>query len=376
MAAEPRVSILRASAGTLIGAVALALAACERGPIRVSESGFGAYEVSGNGEIYVRFVDGSGRGVRPEMRLTATPAQSYEADIAALGDGFAVAWYEKAADGRLDARLARFTRDGDTVWETGLAVGEGPSRNPVLRVRGDELFCAWIERAADGLEYVLGGWFTRDGEPREPAVPLGPANATTWNLNAAVDERGRAFVAYDARIGTDAEELHLAVLDAGHVELERLTGDDGHRSKYPDIALRGETAAVTWFDERDGNREVYLAVGALETLRRDVETRARRITENTGRSIGAYIAWNGPRLGLAWSDDTSGNYEVLFLPFDAAGEPLAPARQITRTPASSLIPAIRAWRDGFVLAWNEVERGAHGAHDPDARSEVMVTFVR
>ena len=41
-----------------------------------------------------------------------------------------------------------------------------------------------------------------------------------------------------------------------------------------------------------------------------------------------------------------------------------------------MIPAIKPWRDGFALAWDEVELGARSAHDDNTRAEVVFTTVR
>jgi hypothetical protein len=361
-------------------------------PRQVSESGFGAYEVSlaafddglalawydtrhGNAEIYVRPLDAAGRDAGPELRLTTTEEQSYEADIAPLENAFAVAWYEKAEDGALRARLGLWSRDGTHRWTTPVAAGTGDTRNPVVRSHGDALFCAWIEAAADGTEMVWAGWWGVDGRPRGAPVALGAASSNTWNLNAAVGESGSAVVVFDAQAGTQAEELFLATLTGGRVALTQLSTDDGVRSKYPDVALAGPDAALTWFDERDGNKEVYLAVAPLRGLSA-AGPHARRITSTTGESIGAYVAWNRQRIGLAWSDDSDGNYEVYFQSFDAVNYPQAPPQRLTETATDSLIPAIKPWRDGFAVAWDEVAPSPAGVHDEATRAEVLFTVVR
>ena len=91
-----------------------ALSACDA-PRQISDSGFGAYEVSlatradgfvvawydtrdGNAEVYVRYLDDAGRPVGSDRRLTSTGDQSYEPEIAALADGIAIAWYEKSRE--------------------------------------------------------------------------------------------------------------------------------------------------------------------------------------------------------------------------------------------------------------------------------------
>ncbi|HVJ29154.1 MAG TPA: hypothetical protein VNA66_02495, partial [Gammaproteobacteria bacterium] len=302
--------------------------------------------------MYVRSLDPDGRESGPELRLTTTAAASYEADIALLPDGFAIAWYEKEDDGRMRAQLGAWRHDGNPLWSMPVSVAAGSSRNAIVRRFRDELFCAWIEANESGAEFVWGGWWNLAGHSLGAPVRLGAAGDTTWNLNAAIAPTGEAWVVFDARADTRVDELFAARLADGIVTLARLTADDGIRSKYPDIALAGGRAAITWYDERDGNREVYLAAVPAAELALPIEERARRITTTPGWSIGAYLAWNGDRIGLAWSDNSSGNYEVFFQSLDAAGSPLAPPHRMSDTPMNSLIPAIEPWHDGFALAWD------------------------
>jgi hypothetical protein len=363
-------------------------------PRQISDSGFGAYEVSlaawsdglaiawydtrdANAEVYVRLLDGNGRETGRELRLTMTAAASYEADIAPLADAFAVAWYEKADDGAMRAQLGVWRLDGTPLWSVPVAAGSGSSRNAIVRSFGDALFCAWIEADGEGRESVWGRWWGRDGQPRGAPVRLGAAGETTWNLNAAIAPSGEAWVVFDARSGTRVDELFAAQLAEGQATLARLTADDGVRSKYPDLAFGPDgRAAVTWFDERDGNREVYLAATVAAELLLPIERRSRRITTTDGASIGAYLAVNGERIGLAWCDDSSGNYEVFFQPFDFGGDQLAPPRRISDTPTNSMIPAIEPWRDGFALAWDEVAAAPAGVGGESTRAEVVFTTVR
>jgi hypothetical protein len=305
--------------------------------------------------------------------MTYTAADSYEADLATLGDDLAIAWYEKSADTKLSAQLGLFERGGKTLWQRTLGA-RGNTRNPVVRAFGGALFCAWIEADDTGAETVRAGWWNADGTVRDAPTVLATAGSTTWNLNAAIAADGTAYVVYDATNSAAPEELFVARLANGSARVTQLTPTDGFASKYPDLALAGDRAALTWYDERDGNREVYLAVGAVADLDGTLFAHAQRVTKTPGESIGAYLAWNGDRLGIIWSDNTVGDYEVYFESFNAEGGSLAPARRITTTQPESLIPAIRPWRDGFAIAWSEVKFGK-AAHAEDSRSEVLVDFV-
>lgn len=374
----------------------LALGACDA-PRQISDSGFGAYEVSlatradgfavawydtrdGNAEVYVRYLDDAGRPIGSDRRLTSTGDQSYEPDIEALADGIAIAWYEKTEKDVLHARLGVWSPDLEPRWSIALGDPDGESRNPVVRAGADGLFAAWIERVPSGHEEVRAAWFGFDGAPRGMPIVVGRVGDMTWNLNAALGPHDTAFVVYDAHFDTDASELYLAEISADGAKLTRLTADDGFASTFPDVAIAGSQFAITWFDERDGNEEVYLAQGFLKVdLRAETFDQARRVTSTPGHSIGAYLAWNHARIGLAWSDDTVGAHEVYFQSFTETGAPLGEARRITSNPTSSLIPAIKPWRNGFALAWVEATmRGAEvgaEAHDPDTRAEVMFALA-
>lgn len=370
---------------------ALACGGCgASGGTPVSQSAAGAFEASlaavddgfavawydtrdGNAEIYLRTVDAQGQPTGPERRLTNSPELSYEADIQPAGQGLAVAWYEKSADNALQAKLGLWSRDGQPVWSQTISSAGRNGRNAIVRRHGNELMAVWLQDLAEGSatperpwdSEVWAGWWSMEGKPLRQARMVAPASRTTYNLNAAIDGRGWAWILFDAKAGTRSEELFVARTNGSAQEVALLTADDGIPSKYPDIALSGDNAAVTWYDERDGNQEVYLFAGRMANF---VEDRAVRVTETAGHSIGAYVAWNGRRIGLAWSDDTEGQYEVYFRGFNENGEPLSAATRLTDNDTASRVPAIRAAGSGFALAWNEWEG--------DERSQVAFTMVR
>ena len=361
----------------LVVASALTAAACSARPTQVSNSRTGAFEAAltpfeggfaaawydtrdGNGEIYVRLLDENGTPVGSERRLTNSPEDSFEASIDRLGDMMAIAWYEQSATGQQTAKLGAWTRDGANRWVHTFA---RDTRNPVVRTTSTAVFCAWVQTDADRGEAVFAAWWDKDGQQTGPAIRLGPASKTTWNLNASIDEQGRGWVVFDAEFSTRASEVYVARADGSASTAVRLTKDDGAPSKYPDLALGGDgRAALSWQEERDGNVEVYLISGKLSDLAGEIDGRARRVTNTPGESTGAYIAWSGDRLGLAWSDKTPGQPEVYFESFDSTGAAREPARRITQTSTWSLVPAIRPRGNGFAIAWNEYQPASVEVH--------------
>ena len=236
-------------------------------------------------------------------------------------------------------------------------------------------------RAADAEPNVSAAIWAQqlslDGEPLGVAHRVADASRTTWNLNLSVDSEGVPWVVFDAQLETRAHELFLARLDRDRALVKRLSADDGASSIYPDLAFGAGRAAVTWWDTRDGNAEVYLAVLDEEELPHGIEPVAARVTDTAGESLGAYIAWNGARFGLAWSDESEPGrpHEVYFQQFTAAGVPVQAPRRLTGNPTASLIPAIRAAGSRFALAWNEDDVNARGDHRSGGRSEVLFAFA-
>jgi hypothetical protein len=324
----------------------------------------------GNAEIYLRLLDDKGLPAGAEHRLTQSADASYEASIERVGDIFVVAWYELAANGRPTAMFGAWNRDGHRKWVTTVAED---ARNAVIRADGKTIVCAWIQADADGYEAGWVGAWDENGQQSRAPARVGPASKNTWNLN--LELRGSdTWVVFDAVASTRTSELFLGRVGPSGVSLERLTRDDGAPSKYPDVKINSEgRVALTWYDMRDGNEEVYLLVGLASALQGEIDDRARRVTVTEGESIGAYAAWNEGRVGLAWSDKTPGAHEVYFQSFDGDGMPLEPVRRLTRTETWSLVPAIRPWRKGFALAWIEYQPAARQVHD--GTGDVAFTLV-
>jgi hypothetical protein len=335
----------------------------------------------GKGELYQQAVDADGRLYGTEVRLTTGTPEAFEPDIQAVegtqgGDGFVIGWYEKNAAGGYEPRLGFWSRNGAARWIKTLAPR---GRNTVIRVHGELVFAAWVEDEVSPAAGLWTGWWNVRGEVVVAPRRVADAGKTTYNLNAALtsDSRGHgvpvAFVVFAATVRTKADEIYAVEDDAEHAQVTRLTADDGFASAYPDLALSGSRAALTWFDLKDGNEEVYLNVGPLATLVRADAVAGTRVTTTKGHSIGAYTTWNGDQVGLAWCDDTIGQHEIYFAQFDASGTRRGDIQQLTNTTPDSLIPAIRPWRSGFALVW--IEYVGTDDHDARGRSQVLLKVV-
>lgn len=312
--------------------------------------------------IYLRRADAGGRPRGAAIRLSDGERDAYEPSLQMLDGDAVVAWYEKSTNGHLQAVLGRFAPSGTARWLQVLSPADQMGRIPVVRVHDARIHVAWLQQPAQrqpstvhhALVEADGRWIR---SPRQ----IGTAGADTWNLNAAVDAGGRFLLVFDARTVGSANELQLIEVTGNDTRHLTLSAEDGHASTYPDLVLNGDRVALTWFDNRDGNEEVYLFAGTLAELTGPLDSRATRVTRSDGASMGAYAAWNADRIGLTWCDDGGSGQRVYFQTFDARAQPLGAAIALTDGRLQGLIPSVVAWGQGFAVAWNErvVDPSAH-----------------
>ena len=314
---------------------------------------YGAAASEGNA-IWAQPLDTSATAVGRPLQLTSGASDAFEPELQILEGEIIVAWYEKDRAGALGAWLGRFSMEGEARWRLALSAPGMNGRNPVVRIHAGALQVAWLQSSATNEVAVWSARVDPQGNYVQPPSRRAAAGVETWNLGAAVDGQGVFHVVYDSDVGTRAKELRLLSLGQQEVTERLLTADDGFDSTYPDLAFRGDVAALTWFDLRDGNAEIYLFTGTGVPEAR-VDREARRVTDTPGVSSGAYLAWNDQRLRLVWCDDSSGQNEIYSQLFDMHGNARNEAARLTRNPTQSLAPAIRAWRGGFLLAWNEYQ---------------------
>ncbi len=333
---------------------------------------------SGRSSIYLQGLNASGQLRGSPIQISDGLGLAFEPDLVWGAGELVVAWYERERKtGALTAWLSAVATDGERYWVAPLTGGGKQARNPVVRFHDGTFHVAWIEQ--DGLEGAEAAiWYQRfsaNGSPLAPPMQVGRASPETWNLNAAVHD-GAFVIAYDATLGTEAPELHMITVRNGVAEHRRLSEDDGHASLYPDLQFSASgRAALTWFDERDGNQEVYLLTADADALGSTGTAKARRITDTPEDSIGAYLAWNGEVIGLAWSDRVEGRRDIFTQQFSAEGHPTSPVYRVGSSLEHAGVPAIRGRNGGFLIAWNDYVLRGDGAHMDVASSRAQAAQV-
>ena len=331
----------------------VALCVCSLGcspPRQISDSGFGAYEVSlaaWNDGLAVAWYDTrhgtprstcarstDGRNAGAELRLTTTPTSrtkptSRRSRTRSRSRG------TRRRTRRCAARATRrVVARRHAEWSAPIAVGTGEqpqSRRAQLRrrvvLRLDRGRC---RRLRNRLGRLVGA----RRPPARRAGRLGAASETTWNLNAAIGESGAAS--------------WCSTRKPGHAGRRAVPRDARRRPRHARAAERRRRRSLEVSRHRARGRDARV----------DVVRRARRkqrgisggrafvellssieplvaVSRNTpGASIGAYVAWNRRPNRARMVRRQRRQLRGYFQSFDAAGNPLAPsAGSARRRPA-------------------------------------------
>jgi hypothetical protein len=224
-----------------------------------------------NGEVYYRrSLDGgitfdNGQGVDEDRRLTFSTADVTSIHLAGSGSNISVTWLDER-NGIWEIYWM-ISKDNGFTWEDGLG-NVGQDRR--LTTTG-----------AEGHAIAVNG-------PNIHIVYVDPVNLTTYNLyyinstdngftwcapiflsgptplinSPDIDVYGNNInIVWDDRRddGTTTEIYYKNSTDGGITWSSdiRLTNSTGYDSLWPRIAVINTTKHVTWFDRRDGNREIY-----------------------------------------------------------------------------------------------------------------------
>ena len=240
-----------------------------------------------------------------DIKVSSDSGASHAASVAWTGTEYGVAWHDnRQGDGNWEIYFARLDSNGQRV-------------DPEVRITDAEGVSAYPSLVWTGTEYGLAWRDERDGDPEIYFTRL-----TSNGLGLA-----------PARRLTDAAGL----------------------SGWPSLAWNGEEFGVAWYDERDGNREIYFnrLHASGNKIRADI-----RVTDDPGVSHMPSLDWTGKDWGVAWHDDRFGDTEILFSRLDPAGNEIGDDVRVTDAAGSSENVALVSSGAIYGAVWHDSRDGA------------------
>ncbi len=182
-------------------------------------------------------------------------------------------------------------------------------------------------------------------------ILLTDSDAKSYDPQIVIGNGGIAYTWDDSRTSLNSE-IYFNFVDFNGVRAgndKRVTNASGS-SWYPSIAYNPVTGGygITWMDSRDGNQEIYFAAvdNNGSTTITDIN-----LTNNTSYSSRPQIVWNGSGYAIVFFDNRDGNNEIYFIKIGATGNILTAAKRITNDTVESTYPAMVWTGTEYGLAW-------------------------
>jgi hypothetical protein len=286
-----------------------------------------------NWDIYYKRSSDAGISWGADTRLTNGSGESQEASVAVSGSLVHVV-YQDTRDGHWEIYYIRST-DGGLSWgaETRItAVDTYDSGNPVISISGSVLHVAWDE-ARDGNVEIYYKRSTDNGLSwgTDTRLTNNPASSNFCSL--ASYSSFVHVVWYDNRDG-NLEVYYKRSTDGGlSWGADTRLSDLSFNSDTPFIEVTGSIVLVTWMDSRDGNSEIYYKRSSDAGVSWSADT---RLTNNSAESAGPNLTTSGSNIHLTWQDSRDGNIEIYYKRSSDAGISWGSDSRLTNNSGTSV----------------------------------------
>jgi len=218
-------------------------------------------ESPGNRDIHFRRSTDYGETWQDTARLTNSPNDTSRPDIAADGANVYAVWYDWYAPDPANYDVYfRKSEDFGVYWPAArrLTTNAGDSSVPEIAVDGENVFVAWFDFSTGDDAEIYFKNSANGGETWNFTRRL--TNTPTESHAAAIAVRDAAVhIVWMEELSPDVEIFYRRSDDGGSTwnTAFNLSNNAGF-SRTPNIAVNGSHLFVVWYDDVDGNEEIYV----------------------------------------------------------------------------------------------------------------------
>lgn len=297
----------------------------------------------------------SDRGVTysAPMNISSDPGSSIGPRVAVSDNHVYVMWI-RPFDGEI---LLKASHDHGATFgaEVNVSNTPGSSENPTIAASGNNVYVAWREWVSGGNTEIYYARSTNAGGGFPAAVNLSntPLSSAT---PALVAEGPKVYVAWqDDQPNSEIFVRASDTFGAGFAPTVNVSNDAGS-SQIPALAASGNLAYVVWNDSLAGNTEVLLRPIVYDGVSFTIGGTSN-LSSNPGPSEFPQVAAAGDHAYVAWQDNDTGNYDILFrrISYDGATFSVDPTTtNVSANPADSKFQRIAATGNSVYVVWLDV----------------------
>lgn len=311
-------------------------------------------------------------GWSDEVNLSNHTLQDHDCEIATNGNVVHVVWNRGGGVGG-GIMYSKSTDDGRT-WDSNIQLYSAIESTdyPDIAVSGQNVHVVWGERdGVNGIYYVNS---TDSGESWNSVRRISP-NVFPWDAgNPSVYANGSNvhIIWHDFRVGVNGQIFYRRSLDGG-ITFDNGQGVDEDRQitfspstiGAVGMAGSGSNISVVWYDQRDGDFEVYWMISKDNgfTWEDGLGTPhvGRKISNSSFWSVEQSIAVEGANIHIVWYDEIWPGpvYEIYYRNSTNNGVTWNPTITLSGPNAASFAPNIAISGVNAWVGWNDNRDGSH-----------------
>jgi phage terminase large subunit-like protein len=266
-------------------------------------------ERDGNSEIYYKRSTDAGASWGEDTRLTNNSAFSSYPSVSVSGQVVHIVWRD-FRDGNEEIYYKR-SPDAGVSWgaDTRLTNNSANSSSPSVSVSGQVVHIVWFDNR-DGNDEIYYKRSTDGGVSWGADARLTNNSATSYSTSVSVSGQVVHVVWFDERDG-NSEIYYKRSTDAGASwgADTRLTNNSAN-SFSPSVSVSGQVVHVVWSDNREGNNnEIYYKRSTDGGVSWGADT---RLTNNSANSSYPSVSVSGQVVHVVWYDERDGNSEIYY----------------------------------------------------------------
>ncbi|MEM3119123.1 MAG: Ig-like domain-containing protein, partial [Nitrososphaerales archaeon] len=327
---------------------------------QVAVSGSNVYVVwRDNNEILFRASNNNGATFGPTINLSNNVGVSQNAQIAAAGNNVYVLWQDDTP-GNFDI-FFRASNDNGANFGSVINLSSDSGRSGgllghlAIAAAGSNVYAAWQDDDQGLTNFdILFRASNNNGASFDSAINLSNNTGNSQSPDMAALGSDVYVVWRDSTPGNfdilfRASNNNGASFDSA-INLSNNTGN----SQSPDMAALGSDVYVVWRDSTPGNFDILFRASNNNGASFDS---AINLSNNAGSSQTPQVAAAGNNAYVVWRDDTPGNFDILFRASNNNGASFDSAINLSNNAGSSQTPDIEAVGADVFVAWSDNTTG-------------------